>query len=189
MKEMPANKMISYPSDMVGWLRIGVQDGDRIVALVNDTSILRSAKNPEDDQPYIPDELIERLRTHDVQPTDYMVYVHGHNTVGYFRDNTEKRRFEFSADVWADQIYIQYIGSCHAPNTETEVPTVAVDFIVSYIHYRNARFRLGASDKETEYTRREMQREASELRALISDLSYEGVVQAMQRAMTMATKY
>ena len=188
-RTMPATKMLDYPGDMVGWLRIGYKDGDRIVAIVHDTSIVRDNERPQDDSSYIPDELYDRLRTGDVNRDDCMVYLHGHNTAGYFKDNKQKRRFEFSADVFADQVIIQYIGSCQDFNTEIEVPSIALDYIVSFIHYRAARFTLGAAHKETEASRRENQREAEELRAQISDLSYEGVVQAMQRSMTMSTKY
>ncbi len=185
-KDMPDSKMIPYPSDMVGWLRIGWQSGDRIVAIVHDTTIVRK---DEDDRSYLPKEYRDSILEPDVRRKDYTQLVHGHNSSGYFNENEEKKRFEFSVDTSATEVIIQYVGSCVTPNTETEVPSVAVDFIVSYIHYRNTRFKRGAADKETEATRKEMQREASELRALLSDLTYSGILQAIQSNVTMSTKF
>lgn len=187
--DMPANKMIPYPRDMIGWVRIGWQLGDRIVAIVHDTTIVRDPENPEDDLPYIPKEYRNTILEPEIENRDYSTLVHAHNDSGYFNDNEEKRRFEFSIDTQATEVIIQYIGSCVTPNTETEVPSAAVDFLVSFIHYRNTRFRRGAADKETEATRFENQREAAELKAQLSDLSYEGVLQAIQGNVTMSSRY
>ena len=189
VKDMPANKMIPYPRDQVGWIRLGWQLGDRIVAVVHDTTIVRSATNPEDDLPYIPKKYRNTALEPEIERKDYSTLVHGHNDSGYFNDNESKKRFEFSIDTQATEIIIEYVGSCVTPNTETEIPSAAVDFIVSYIHYRETRFKRGAAHAETEATRRENQREAAELKAQLSDLSYDGILQAIQANVSMSTKY
>ena len=183
-------KTVKYPEDMIGWIKLGVKQGDRIVGMVNDDSIFRE----ENDKTYVPRGTSYRLinyRDRNLYQSDEIVgwELHPDMFTGMFRDNKEKRRFEFNASFSDQYVYIEYIGSVFDPDTETDVPVGQVDYIKAYIHWRDAYFRYGARHRETLFRKEELKEAESFYKARISDLSIEGILQALQINTTMSTKY
>ena len=115
--------------------------------------------------------------------------LHADNLVGRFRDNKEKKRFEFAADFRDDKVYVTYIGNCVEPDTETEVPAGAVDYLKAWIRYSDNRYVRGDADMETEARRISHLREDAVYKTRISDLTLEGMLNALQINTTMSTKF
>ena len=125
--KLEPSKVLPYPQDMIGWIMVGVKVGDKIVAAVPDNSIFRE----KNDQRYLPRAAHFRFvnlydQYEGFRRRDLWGVLHADNLVGRFRDNKEKKRFEFAADFRDDKVYVTYIGNCVEPDTETEVPAGAV---------------------------------------------------------------
>ena len=189
--KLPENGIIHYPIDMVGWIKIGYKNGDRIVAATNDQSIFRES---EDDGRFIPRDGRYRFVNFYDQREGYRMrndlsgHLHAHNLVGYFSDNAPLKRFDLSAE-WKDDVYLEYIGSCFDPDTETEVHVGAADYIVGLIRYFDRKYRFGDSDRETEGRRIAQLRDEMQYKARISNVSLDGILRGMQTSTTMSTKY
>lgn len=188
--ELNAGKMVAYPDDMVGWLRLAFKQGDRLIGFGKDSSIYRE----DGDKPYVPREASWRLNNYydervNTGELDLRVFLKGHNSIGYFNDNMAKRRFEFSVDTFAQYVYLEYIGSAYTPNTETMVPAAAVDLLKAYILYKDVIARMGAKDNETLQRERLWKEERNVFLAKISDLSVEGILQGMTINTGMSNRF
>jgi hypothetical protein len=184
------SKVVPYPADMIGWLLLGVKVGDRIVAAIPDNRIHRE----KGDERYVPRQASLRFvnyydQLEGYRRRDLWGLLHADNLVGFFKDNKDKKRFEFSADFRDDKVYLTYIGNCIDPDTETEVPVGAVDYLKAWIRYSDNRYVKGDADMETEARRISHLREDATYRTRISDLSADGILNALQSKTTMSTKY
>ena len=72
-------------------------------------------------------------------------------------------------------VYAEVIDQVNTPTTETLIPHEGVIPMKSYIHFRSARFRLGAGSPETQLAEKEYLDEMDEAQAAMSDLTPQGI--------------
>jgi len=186
--EMDKSKTIAFPKDFLGLMRLGRINGDRIEPLDRDPTIKRRT---DADTRYVPRELNERhfdfINIDEDIRLDSWVGA-GHNRVGYYDINLQKRRFEFSVDTvikTGEKVYIEYVSDgCGDMNTETKIYAPIAETLKAYAVWRWNYFLHGAASPKTEAERINYLRELAEFKANTSDLDRNSIVAALQRTAT-----
>ena len=191
--EMNKNKTIAFPKDFIGLIRLGMINGDRIVPLDRDSTIKRQ---DDSDKKYVPKEINERkldfwFVREGIDRSDFQGL--GHNLVGYYDINLQKRRFEFSVDTaikTGEKVFIEYISDgCGDMNTETKIYFPIAEALKAYAVYRWVLYTHGAGSHKAEAERQQYMREISEFKANISDLDRNSIFAAIQRTATIAPRF
>lgn len=87
----------------------------------------------------------------------------------------------FDTDPPGKVVYVEVIDQTNTPTTETLVGQEGILPMKSYIAFRHARFRMGASSAESQAAEREYLDEADEAMAGLSDLTAGGIWYALSQ--------
>lgn len=192
-KCLPVNaaKMIDFPKDYIGIMRMGIPSGDRILKLLPNTQLIRQDEN---DKAYVP-----------TRPSAFMDFLphdfenlgdkrgQGHNGVGYYNENLAKRRFELSVDSKlseGDVVFMEYVADgCGNLSTETEVYFPAVEMLKQWGNYRWSFFKKGANHVETRAHYAQFKSDRQEFKANTSGLTGESIVAALNQAASMGPRW
>lgn len=184
---MDSDNRFPFPDDMLMWNKIGVINNGRMTVFVNDDGMSLDPADSNNRQ----DVGVRGLFSYDSDSLGVLynqnIYVSTGNGVvqvnfarsNTFRVNWVDRKFQFKLPIGDNKIYIEYIATAHNPSTQTLVNELALEFIEYFIYYREARFKFGASHRETIASEKEWLDEMDELRGGLSDLTANGLLQAV----------
>jgi hypothetical protein len=185
---MDYKKAVQFPEDLVRVKRFGWADGDRIVEITPDQTIVLYHSHQEDAisgtintaypvvQPY----------THNFDLQGNGIGNEkgvGHNGIGYHRINYPAKEIQLSSDVSSERsIYLEYSSNGFNPKSKSTIPDVYSTVAENYIHWQWARFKLGDSASETEARRQAFWNEYDNILATQNRISYEGLVGSRARS-------
>jgi hypothetical protein len=191
-------KLIDFPSDFIGLIRIGIPDGDRIRPLAPSTNL---ARQDEKDTPYVPKAPDGRTRfsvstdfwTAEQFDSQMPFQGQGHNRTGYFDVNLAKRRIELSADTRVrsgDTLFLEYVADgCGELGSLTEVYYPAAEMIKQWANYRWYFYKLGANAGETRAQYQQFKEARDEYKANTSNLSADNILAAMAQTAHVGPKF
>lgn len=186
-----AAKIVSFPQDYIGLTRMGIPSGDRILRLDPDSRVTRIDDN---DKSYVPRRLTGNsdLTPYDLQNVEKF-RGQGHNGVGYYHENLQKRRFELSVDTKIKEggvIYMEYVANgCGDMSTETEIYFPAAEMIKQWANYRWSFFKKGANNGETRAQYDQFKSDRQEYKANTSNLTGETIIAALNQTASMAPRW
>lgn len=196
---------VDAPEDMIDWTKIGKRVGDKIrVFGVNDNitfyhdkdecgNILANEPTSVNNIPvnwsggYWFGNLIN----------EYGEFVGGlfgyggaHNSLGYFRYNSQARQFQFDSRVAKGDVLLEYLSSGVNPNQNTVVTRYAQSAIMAYVHWQRFRFdrNYGPANGHTQVMKDEYYNELRKLQARLNGLSVRDVLDATRRYYMMSPK-
>lgn len=193
-----AAKMIDFPIDYIGLIRIGKPDGDRVRLLMPSSKLARVDEN---DKSYVPHAADGRTRFN--QATDYWTTQQydsqlpyqgqGHNNIGYYYENISKRRIELSVDSifnTGDELFVEYVADgCGDLSNATEIYAPAVNMLKQWANYRWAFYKLGAAHRETQAQHHRFKEERDEYKAMTSNLSADTILAAINQTAHIGPKF
>lgn len=191
---LSATKSASLPIDYLGWSRVGVKRGDRLVALSSDQSITFHFDTV--DSVEVPNTSYANANTalwfeYDVNG-DLTTRRHpgglGHNGYGYFRINEEEKKIQCSSDIYDSYIYLEYVASMFSPAPSMLVNTYCAKMLKDYIGWKEARRRFGDNAGETRARKQELVESYFENKGRASDLDVAGIMEAVGHSFTLAPK-
>ena len=189
-------KTVAFPDDFLGWCRMGLIAGDRILVLTHDSNInLAAAPKKEDaNDRYIADIVatgqgfssvtFDTLGINNIYSKDAGILSGigwGHNDRGYIKVNYSCGEFQLSSEYPDPKMYLEWISDGFDPTTETIVNKVASRLIRLWIHWQEAWNELGAAARETVAKEQSYLVEFDNVQARLSDLSYEGIQNVLAR--------
>ena len=183
------NNALSFPDDMVMWNKVGVIENGRMTVFINDDGLSldpadQNTKKETDVRglfSYDSNSLDVLYHTNvNVSTTQGVVQVSFANT-NTFRVNWKARKFQIGRPMSERKVYLEYVAKAYDPSTQTLVNELASDYIEQFIYYREARFKFGASHRETVAAEADWQDERDELRGSLSDLTGEGILSALHQ--------
>ena len=206
MKEVKAVRLpmnsynaIDLPDDCVDWTKVAIQVGDRLwvlgvaedIALAHETddcgNIIKNAAVPSFDEitnglnleSYIPFYFSNYYGSLPISG-NYGEGLYGYYTgvpyKGYFRENRDKRQLQFTSNIQAPYIYLEYITDGSVCNGSTKVAPVAFDYLVQYVHYQRVKFRQDVSIGEKDYQERALHYEYLKLTRLTAGITIKDIV-------------
>ena len=181
-----------FPEDMLMWSKVGVVSNGHVHVFTHDQSL---SLDPEDIKNPEPQDVARGLysASNGILTDDWLyntnIYVSTQDGIVVsgaggnlnFKANWSKKVFQINRNMGESELYIEYVAQVHNPTTETLVNEVARRFIEAYIYYREARFKHGAAHRETQGAHLLWLDEQDDLRASLSDLTANGIVQAMNQ--------
>jgi hypothetical protein len=156
------NKTIQLPDDYVDYVKIGIQQGDKVLTFTcnNDLALLRPTErdgetfNTPEDAPKI-GEGVWFYNYFDGTHTGRIYgYGSGRNPIGYFRVDREKCNIAFSGDVEASCIYMEYITNGLSCDCNTTIHPFFEETLIAWIlwHYHKSKDNISlARMEETRY--------------------------------------
>lgn len=191
--ELPANRRLKMPNDMLLIRKVGVINGDRVQVIIPDNSIAldeitpykaNSSYNP----PYIP--FYNYFDTRSGVHTNLSIKTTPlNNGVGFFTVDYCERTIIFTSAI-LDTVYIEYVSTGYSPTTRTQVPEECFDYIKASIAYREAKYNgtLGESSAETQYRKQFMIEELMKIKERRSDLSVANIIHAVNKYTSKAPR-
>ncbi len=192
-------KSAAMPKDYVFWTRVGIRVGDRLVSFQRDSTLTTQRDNDlTPNKPFrtllsqISDNNIEANSYRDSY-TEFLAYsdgfsmfgqTSGGNGTGYFVEHEVfggANRIQFSSDVPSTSIILEYVGTGFNPGAKTTVNSYAAKLIKMYIHYKVAQRKFGESHRETQARWIAYGDEIDVVKGRQSDLSYDGILDAISR--------
>ncbi len=189
------NKTITLPNDFHGLITVGLQNGDRVVPLHEDTTINRVDAN---DKPYYPAKDIQDRRysytyfSRNGDSNQGKFEGAGIDGLGTYKLDLTKRCIVLSVNSrinTGDSIVLDYISDGFNPDTATMIYAPAAEMLKANVMYQWNLFNLGGQAGKTEAWRLVFLREQAEFRSNISNLSKDGILAAMARVASTAPKY
>lgn len=194
--DITRRKTLEFPNDYIGYSKVGVQVGDRVIAFVRDGSIAFKQATFDGSKPFArvfnsrPSSVVEFLNYTDSTGNlgSLYGYGYGYNGVGYFDINDRQRELQFSSEVPTNCVYLEYITTGFNPNTETLVSAAQADLVKSGIEKRECKRKFGRNSGEYLQAKRDYAEVYYQLQGRLSDISYEGIIDATTRAYTQSPK-
>lgn len=192
--QMDNKKAVQFPDDCLGVSKIGVKVGDRIDLFVPDNSITfhhdLSDMITQPNDPYASVVALDFLNNESSVNLagPFNTYGFNHNRVGYFRIDFLNREIQFSSEVNTSYVIMEYLTSGFQYKSESVVNPVASNVIREFLRYSEARYSLGDAARETKERKQIYLEEIDLVRARMSDLSLEGILDANQRYFTQTVK-
>jgi len=197
-----ARKTVAYPDDYIAYSKIGIKIGDRILTFNKDNTITNERTDAYTANGNFFQDAQQKFggvggyyyfynfndNSNGSFGETFEVFGYAHNSVGYFKDDDRCREFVLSSEVGATEVILEYIYNVVCPDSETLVPVMAEDTIKEYIHFQETRFKKGSSLGERAADEKEWLDELSTLNMRLSDLSYQGINDAIRRQETLAPK-
>lgn len=203
--EMNSYNAIDFPSDFIDWCKVGIQVGDKIKTFgVNDkiamhfdtTDCDTPARNSEGDCNSLPSNCdscggywFNNFVNEDGEILGRMFGIGGgENCLGYFRINKERRQILFDSSVTQTNIYLEYISTGFNPCEETVVNQYASKLIKFYIHWMRSIFKDGPNSGNANKWEEMYYNEYRLVRARLSDLTPEGVIEFSRKNYKLSIK-
>ena len=190
-------KTVAYPEDYIAYNKIGAKVGDRMLCFVKDSTITSHHEDKYTPNTPFYQETENAITTFQYYnyyggASSYFDYVdvkgYGHNGVGYFTEVDRCKEFQLSSEITSSEVILEYIATNFNPDSETYVPMLAQDTFREYIHWQTSRFGKNIPISKVREDEREFFAELGNYKMRLSDLSYEGLVDAKRRNATLAIK-
>jgi len=185
---------VKWPDDMIGYTRIGLPLGNRILDFIPDNSItfnqqdnLKPPYNPNNGYPLVAyDSDYDFFAFTNRYYSNGDQFLRGGGQGSYitkrFRANPDAREFQLDGGTYGiTQIYLEYVSNGVKPGSETIVSMDASLALKEWIHYREARFKYGAAAGETKASEQDYLHELSQAIRSQSDLTYNGILDAISQ--------
>ena len=177
------------PSDMVMWNKLGMVSNGRVHMFVNDDSLsldptdFNNSKEQQAQGLFSYDSgALDLLYTTNVYvSTESGVVVVGLGNSNSFKVNWRAGVFQIDKSIGNKKVSLEYVAKAHNPTTETLINEIVKKYIIEFIYYREARFKFGAAARETVASERDWLDAEDDLAASTSDLTANGLVQALTR--------
>lgn len=183
-----ADLTVDFPKDLLSWSKIGVLVGDRIVAFVNDNTLISDPECLEHPrQPF--NEVYDNVKG---DYYDFLNFSGGQLTApsygmklpGYFVADERKRRFVLSDEVKAKEVYLEYVPEGCDASTQTYVAKVAVNLLKNYIKWKYAKNRIGPESSRARAWEREYLNEKDTVIGRLNPISYNDILEISRRHYT-----
>lgn len=193
--------------DLVDWTKVGIQYGDKVwalgeegdIALYHNSDGCELIKNPH---AVSMDDPITGTSLDAYVPYFFYGYygagaplgIDGNGNIpfnfgppykGYFRVNKEKNQLQFSSDVTATEIYIEYVSDGTCCDGSTAIDSRCFDYLVLFTHYESIRNRRDVSAGEKDRMAAELFYEHNRLRKIINPITKEDLVNAVRKGYRM----
>lgn len=204
---------LDYPADMVDWAKVGIQYGDKVYVLGTADDI---ALYHEKDDCGVPiknihhpsmDEVVNGLNvdnysqysfqnwqypnfpTPEFQDNSFYGYGTGIPYKGFFIENREKRQLQFSSNVNAKAIYLEYItdGSCN--NVDTVIPPLAYEYLRQAVHCRASERNPNVSQAQKDRDERLMEEARHNMVLLLSGINLKDIINHVRKGISLAPHY
>lgn len=185
---------VDFPRDMIGWSKLGLLVGDKLVAFTRDSTLLNDPEClNEPRQPFA--QRIENVKSDYYAFNNYYGNYDGNRLVapiyatrlpGYFIEDYQKKRFVLSDEVKAKTVYLEYIpdkASCGA-SAFTMVHNVAEKLIKYYIQWKYACNKFGPESARAQAWNMQYLNEMDDVNARMSPLDYETILQTTRKYFT-----
>lgn len=199
-KELQVNPdlTVDFPRDMVGWSKLGLLIGDRLVAFTRDSTLLNDPEClSEPRQPFA--QRIDNVKHSYYEFTNYFENPESQSIVapiyatrlpGYFIEDYQKQRFVLSDEVKAKTVYLEYIpdkASCSA-SAFTMVHNVAEKLIKYYIQWKYACNKFGPESSRAQAWNLQYLHEMDEVISRLQPLDYESILRTTRKYFTSGLK-
>lgn len=178
------------PRGYLQWTKIGVQYGNRVEALLHDSTLAMKRGNT-----YSKDEKYADIR---VPFMNYWGQVNGnyglHELEGFCESRYEARNGYFKVDKKCGQIildmrsnavdkpiYLEYITKAVKPHTRTMVPEEAATVIKAFAYWREAFYMKGAATSETYARKQDFLDELDLMKKRLSDVTIDNIIQSYRK--------
>lgn len=198
--------IVDAPTDMIDWIKIGKQVGDKIkVYGVNDNITFYHNKDECGNQ--IPNDPAECAN---VIPTAWAggywftnlineygefkggVFGYGgaHNNLGYYRYDVKNRQFQFDSRVIKGFVLLEYLSSGLCPDEQKVVSRYAERAVQNYIHWKKYMFdkNYGPGNGHTQAMKLEYTTEKAKANSRINGLSVRDILEATRKYYMMSPK-
>lgn len=160
---MLANKAINLPSDYVKYTKVGLCVNGRVITLGLDESLCLNENYSECGDPL--EIAMENLDNTDYFPFSFGFpfsgyfqnnqYVNslfglggGFNSRGYFRVNNEMNQIQFTSNVPAGDVVIEYISDGLSESGDAIVPVEATEYLINFIHWKRTEAKQSSTESE-----------------------------------------
>lgn len=170
--EMLPNKAVNLPSDYVKYTKIGICVNGRVVTLgLDDSLCLNDTYNECGDPLEIAMENMDNLDypyfnfgvpflshfQNNQFVEGYFGMGGGFNSRGYYRINEAKNQIQFTSEVPATEIVLEYISDGISPDGSAVVPIEATAYLRAYIHWKRVEAKKDSTESEIARWRNETQ--------------------------------
>ena len=189
-----SNGSIDFPSDYIGYTKIGRADGDgRLHVLgvdrrrVRNTTFTNSTLSDSEDND---DYFIFRNYLSDGSLGSIYGVGGGNNANGYYTEDRKNSRFIFNGNLKGKTIVLEYIsdGSSDEPNEEINVDPYLEEALMAFIHWRSIQRKRGIQQYEKESARREYYNEKRLAVARLNKFTKEEALQTTRKAFKQSPK-
>lgn len=165
IKHLPMlpNKAVNLPSDYVKYTKIGICVNGRVVVLGLDESLclnnnysecgdpLEVAMSNIDNASYAPFSFGFPFAGY-YQNNQYVNAVFGmgggFNSRGYFRINNDMNQIQFSSEVGALEIVLEYISDGMNPDGSAIIPIEAVEYLIAFVFWKMKEAQSSSTESE-----------------------------------------
>lgn len=194
-------KTVSYPDDYIAYNKIGVKIGDRMRYFTRDNTITSHTDNK-----YTANDAFYKEANNETNSVRFFNYFpdsgsngssyydyidirgYAHNGIGYFTTVDNCKEFQLSSEITAKEVLLEYIATNYNPDSETYVPIIAQDVFREYIHWQSEYHKPNSPYNKIKMAEEEFWREKGNYKMRLSDLSYQGLLDAKRRNATLAVK-
>lgn len=153
--DMDGNNTISFPSDYLGLISLGVPINGKLWVFGKDNDLLAIATT---DPVYSWEDAIDEKST-------VSFGARGGKNQWYFKIDEENKRFVFNG-AERSEVILEYVSSGLDATAATSIPLIAKQSVVSYILWRDALMNEKTYYNRTELLRVDHEREIEKLRML-----------------------
>jgi len=190
---MNANKTVSFPSDYIDWVEVGIWVGNQVFPLAFNSKLVTSYGRDNCGNPTIQTARKDSYHR-DSGHYYYGGYVFNESSnhtgftsgnlcynYGYFDVDDERGWFTFSSEVPTGTIHLKYLTNGINATGDSLVHTYAAEALTSYIHWKRKQHGDKFSANEREHERQLYYNELRKAKARLSGITVLGVLQALQK--------
>ena len=203
--KLNAYNAIDYPDDMVGWAKVGVQYGDKVLALgtADDIALLQSEDDCENKilNTHYPslDEVSNGLTIgtctfqgwqYNTTPTGEVASTFIGSSVGipykgFFTDNKARKQLQFSSNVTAREIYLEYISDGSGACADTVVNPYTFEYLRLGVHWRRDANKKNVSGSEKDRNERLMEDARHQMVLHLADLDLRTIINHVRKGISL----
>jgi hypothetical protein len=193
--KVSSRKSVEWPKDMLFATKIGVEVGGRILTFIPDSTISLNRDDHKTNNSTLVDAgyalvaSVSRLSDFiGVTNVYYSGSAPGLNVGSLvarrFKINEESREFQLDSTLSCKNVHIEYISTGLKPSSETLISVHSSTALKEWIWYQESKFKFGAAAAETRAREQDYLHELSESIMAQSDLSWNGIMDALSQSMT-----
>lgn len=207
--EVPLNayNAIDYPSDMIVWSKVGVRYGDKVLAIGTAEDIALYHEKDECGEPiknrHFPsmDEVANGISLDSycsfhgfgggawpdgsIIDNSCVGYSVGIPYKGFFSDDKTKRQLQFSSNVVAKKIYLEYVHDLSCSGVDTVVNPLTYEYLRRGTYWRSIVNKKGVPNYDKEMAERLMEEARLDMVLQLSDINLKDIVNHVRKGISL----
>ena len=185
---------VTLPSDYVGYVKVGVQIGDKIVQFSNNNNIATVFSLDADGNEVANGYVAEDFVLNGINTNNYLATQFWTNTFGmlpirdFFKIDLPNNRIVLSAPSQFKTIYLEYITDGLDCIDETIVHPMAYEVIRCYVHLQRFNFARSGSNADRQYFSLKYQTAINAFREGTMDSNVQDIIDVSNRYYSLGEK-